>query len=392
MEKKTPKSGGYGWSKLPHDLLRPIFESLGFPDFRRARIVCWNWHSVSKLTLPRKTESPWLMLIPEGDNGCVLYNPEEDKVYTTMRDFSGVRFLANSGNWSLVLDSRSNLYIIDLFSEEKIDLPPLESIKPCKCTLKRVGDKDFERRVYDVRHTSVSILRTDVMRGRLWVDEKTKEYVVLWFFNEPANCVCFCKNGDDRYTNIPLRFNIFNRKQAIYDVVLVRGHDLYIQSNRDYIRHLRLCGPQGFEDVSWSNPVSRRTPCQLHANCDITVVTSSGEVMLVQSILDKTSTERGRSFRVFKKNPKPNPNQYYVEVDSLGDESLFLGLRTTVPGIQPNSIYFTSYDSVCWRLLEDLNMDICVFNLATKTFKSFPRISNMKLKAARWFLPDSCGT
>ncbi|CAE5981755.1 unnamed protein product [Arabidopsis arenosa] len=62
-----------------------------------------------------------------------------------------------------------------------------------------------------------------------------------------------------------------------------------------------------------------------------------------------------------------------------------LDLGITMPGIEPNSIYFTRQDRVLHR--QDINLHICVFNLETKTLKRLPRLSNMKLMDARWFLP-----
>lgn len=133
------------WSELPIDILRSLLERLRFVDFHRAKIVCSYWYSCSKQSLLRKTWSPWLILFPE-KGGCAIYNPDEAKDYKTKRDSSGIRFLANSVNWFLVLDSRSNLYIIDVFSEKKIDLPPLESIKNGLYSLEQVGGKAFKAR------------------------------------------------------------------------------------------------------------------------------------------------------------------------------------------------------------------------------------------------------
>lgn len=135
------------------------------------------------------------------------------------------------------------------------------------------------------------------------------------------------------------------------------------------------------------------SPCRYEADCDIdceiVVVNKSGELFLVESILDQTSVETRRSFRVFKKAPDPNLYQqdYMEEVYSLCKEALLLGLHTTVPGIEPNSIYFTSHDYPDYRVQTTMPIDICVFNLATKTLKHFSRLSNMKLKSALWFLP-----
>jgi len=79
-----------------------------------------------------------------------------------------------------------------------------------------------------------------------------------------------------------------------------------------------------------------------------------------------------------------NPEE---EVDSLGDETLLLDLGILVPSISPNSIYFTRHGHIYRK--EHFNLDICVFNLETKTLKRFPSLVNMKLKDARWFVPGT---
>ncbi|CAD5318483.1 unnamed protein product [Arabidopsis thaliana] len=234
------------WSELPPDLLGSIFHRLSFTDFHRAKIVCWNWNLSSKLTVPKKIRSPWLMLFPEGNNedgSVLLFNPEEEeKIYKTKRYFSGIRFLANSGKWFLVIDSLFNLYIIDVFSENKIDLLPLEE---------SLLDKE----------------ESEDLTGLLW------------------------------------------------------------------------------------------------------------------SILDNTTIGSHRRFCIFK-NIDYNPQE---EVDSLGDEALLLNLGILLPSIAPNSIYFTRHGRIYHK--EHFNLDLCVFNLETKTLKRFPSLANMKLKDAQWFFP-----
>ncbi|CAN8243698.1 unnamed protein product, partial [Cochlearia groenlandica] len=353
------------WSKLPVDILRSVFESLSFVDFQRSKMVCSNWYSVSKQTVPRKIGSPWLMLFPEDViSGHALYNPREDKIYMSLRDFSELRFLANSGKWFLVVDARSNLYIVDVFSETRIDLPPIDSLLSDIITLKRVGDKEFRTSGY----ASTGKARTDDLRGLLWVDEKTEEYVVVWFFYSRPGGLGFCRKGDDHYSYIPLRLGVQKLLNGACDLVL-RGYRLYILSTRRYVRVLDLSGQQGFQDITVSNPPPMFSPggyC-----CDISLaVTSSGEVLLVESL----TIESQRSFTIYKQDPNADPffqRPILLEVDSLGDEALLLDLGITVPaspthGIEPNSIYFTRHDD-----------HICVFNLATKTLKRFPSLSNM---------------
>lgn len=91
----------------------------------------------------RKGEPPSLILFPNNvENVCVLYNPEEDIIYKTKRDFPGTRFIGNSGKWFLVVDSEYSSYKIDVFSDNRIHLPTLESLLSSDYTLKRVGDKE----------------------------------------------------------------------------------------------------------------------------------------------------------------------------------------------------------------------------------------------------------
>ncbi|CAA0247721.1 unnamed protein product [Arabidopsis thaliana] len=105
----------------------------------------------SNLIQRPKARSPLLMLSAEKD-GCrsnSVYNPYNDRVYETKSDFSGYRFLGNSGKWFLVVDSRMKLYIIDVFSEKRIDLPPLESFKGSHFKIWREGEENVKHMLMD---------------------------------------------------------------------------------------------------------------------------------------------------------------------------------------------------------------------------------------------------
>nr|ABE65657.1 F-box family protein [Arabidopsis thaliana] len=73
------------------------------------------------------------------------------------------------------------LYIIDVFSEERIDLPPLESLKGSLLKIERVG----EDKVRDILISDLSRgapHTAEDLRGRLWVGDKKEDYVVVWHF------------------------------------------------------------------------------------------------------------------------------------------------------------------------------------------------------------------
>ncbi|EOA22665.1 hypothetical protein CARUB_v10003367mg [Capsella rubella] len=366
----TPSS--VHWSELPMDILRSVFERLSFVDFNHAKNVSPNWYLCSKQTSPRIDKSPWLMLFPH-EGGCALYNPNEARVYKTKRDLSDIRFLANSGNWFLVLDSKLDLSIIDLFSGKKIHLPPLDSLKSDQ---RRLGDKE--------------IMNVEDLRGLLWVDEKKEEYLVVWYLSykhKATKFLAFCKNGEDHYREVPDWIELHLQNRA--DVVLLRGDSIYISmtSTLAYIAKLDLSGQEGFKVVVKMKlfvPVLQRCLHDLTYSSNV-AITISGEVLFVVSICNQRTMRR--TVHLYKKYDNLKP----VRVDSLGDEALLLDLGITVPadhnlGIEPNSIYFTRN-----RGCERSCLDISVFNLATKTIKRFPDLgpsNNLNFEDARWFLPS----
>ncbi|CDY70320.1 BnaAnng33330D [Brassica napus] len=355
----TPPNCDRGhWSELPMDLLRCLLERLSFVDFHCAKMVCSNWYLCSKQTLGSKAGSP-MLIMSEKEGSYRLYNPEEDRVYEAKSNY---RFLGSSGKWFLVVDSRSDLHIINVFSNERIRLPPLETVKSSLYKIERLGgDKG----------------------AVLWVDEKKGDYFVVWRFEE-CPYLRFCKKGDVHYHEISTRFDV--QSGGLKDVVL-KGNSLYVQTEHGYIRHLDLSGQHSFEDVwviNW-HPV-RMGGYRIISFSNNFAVTTSGEVLSVLAITSESSFERNRTFHLYKKQ-----DTKLIKVDSLGDEALFLDFGITVPadhtlGIEPNSIYFTRDDRFRHKRVSCI--DICVYNLATKTIKRFPSLYNLKLKDAQWFLPS----
>ncbi|KAH0870179.1 hypothetical protein HID58_077201 [Brassica napus] len=123
------------WSELPQDLINSVLERLDFADSRRAESVCSSWYSAAKRCVAKK-QIPWLILLPDEDDKinnhwCKLFNPgEKDKLYK-IRDedveFANSYCLATYGNWLFMVDYWYNLYLLNIFTHERIDLPPVES-------------------------------------------------------------------------------------------------------------------------------------------------------------------------------------------------------------------------------------------------------------------------
>ncbi|XP_010480772.1 PREDICTED: F-box protein At5g25290-like [Camelina sativa] len=162
---------------------------------------------------------------------------------------------------------------------------------------------------------------------------------------------------------------------------------LYYLSHRCYIRELDLSGQDGFKDVDLGITGVKK----LISSGDSIAVTISGDVLLVYT----RAYEPVWIFRVFKSYPKGLDRiSTLVEVESLGDEALSFDLGITVPadltlGIKPNSIYFTRNDRFGHPSCNIPCLDICVYNIATRTIKRFFSGSTLKLKDAQWLLPSA---
>ncbi|KAL0686070.1 hypothetical protein Bca4012_052918 [Brassica carinata] len=316
---EAPSSGG--WSELPVDILRYLLERLSFFDFHRAAIVCSNWYLCSKQTLRLKFRSPLLMLCPE-EGGCRL---------------SGYQFLGNSGKWFLVVDSRSDLYIIDVFSHKRMLLPRLETLKGGPHEIQGVGENEF------------------------------KENLI-------KRCTLFAW---DHFTIKDLRVGMDVRRE-------LRGlDDMVLKVNHKFPMSIPIADERAmyaYKPISVGEHI---------------VVPTSGEPLFLYTRAYEPTSGRPRIFRLYKRDAKDlEPNTFLVEVDSLGDVALFVDLGITVPadrtlGIEPNSIYFTRDDRLFNHTKRSTPcIDVCVYNLATKTIKPFASLSNFKPNDAMWFLPS----
>ncbi|KAG7578908.1 Prp31 C-terminal [Arabidopsis thaliana x Arabidopsis arenosa] len=258
-------------------------------------MVCSYWYSGSKQTVHRKSGTPWLMLFPD-DGGCLLCNPYEKVVYKTKRDCSGSRFLASCGKWLLMLDSRSRLYIIHVFSGNRIDLPPLESLL-----------------------SNYSALKRDI----LWVDEETKELALVWFFDAPACFVCLYKK---RECSLRSHSSYLWSSQEINwpcSWSCSSGYRLYILTSRRSVRVIDFSGQQGFEELTGSDTSPMFSP--LGYSCYFSIaVTTAGEVLLVTTTTSESS-ERVFCFCNYKKAPNADPE------DQIARSCLLLHLGITVP-------------------------------------------------------------
>ncbi|CAH8275751.1 unnamed protein product [Arabidopsis lyrata] len=361
MEKKqNPNSHtSHSWSDLPHDLLNLVLERLSFANFQRAKSVCSSWYSASRQSVPNN-QIHWLILFPEENNdntSCTLFNPDEkDRLYKTQdlgEEFAKCECRATYGSWLLMQDPLFNLYIVNLFTNERINLLPVELLW-----------EGYELGVSGRKGRMKS--RGGYVRSPVfWIDEKTKDYVVLWGLRDW--CVFYSKKGDTSWNQIP--------QTPDCSRILYKDHKLYFLGYFHSFKIFDLSGeiPQQIFDSSvWIDHFSLRG----RDVCTTTlVVTLTGKVLKVEKMRDK-------SFKVFEVYSSRR------RIHSLGDESIFLDQGITVPandtdGFIKNSIYFSN----CYK---KHTKDMFIFNLETHkteplhTFDS----SSFQFSRAQWFVPS----
>ncbi|KAJ0263502.1 F-box domain-containing protein [Hirschfeldia incana] len=355
-----PKRNLPCWSELPVDIMRLIFERLGFADFERAKTVCSSWLSGSRQSKPNN-KIPWMILRPEEKNYCLLFNPEdrEEKLYKTQHlgdDFADSHCLATCRSWLLMHPSYANsedpLYLLNLLTSERIYLLP---------TTNRRFDSPI-----------------------LWIDDKTKDYIVI------GETLVYFKKGDNSWKQ--LSEGIQDQEDIVFN-----DQKLYCLTN-DELRIFDFSGafPLQLSRVSIGGGCVKlegrglmvrlpRIPWHVQEvrGRKNVVVTVRGDVLVVES--ESPFMSETWNFKIFK----VDSSKGLEEIFSLGDEAILLDLGVTVlakdqEGVTSNSIYFTG-DEINWY-----DTEIFVFNLDTKKVEQLPELvsSSVSFSRARWFLPS----
>ncbi|XP_010448924.1 PREDICTED: putative F-box protein At4g22170 [Camelina sativa] len=369
------------WSELPLDLLISVFERFSFANFQRSKSVCSSWYSASRHSVP-KNQIHWSILFPEDNTNnnndshysCTLYNPDEkDKLYKT-QDL-GVEFAKNVckatyGSWLLMKDPLNKLYIVNVFTNERINLPPVELLW-----------KDYElnttSRQKDTYNGRIKSVRSPVF----CIDEKTKDYLVIWGFG--FWCVVYSKKGDTSWNKIPETSFCFN--------MVYRDHKIYFLNFHDVFKIFDFSGEVPQQTFEWMVYVDKwpRVHCHppdnnWHSNVTTLVVTLTGKVLKVERMWVVSS--RTWSLRVFEVYSSDILKKKERRIHSLGDESILLDQGITVlandtDGFVRNTIYFS--DAFCFR------NHMFTFNLETQKTEPLHTfdISSFQFSSVQWFVP-----
>ncbi|KAL0834589.1 hypothetical protein Bca101_086478 [Brassica carinata] len=386
-EKQKPKSHDHligrdtpeSWSDLPQDLLNSILERLSFANFQRAKAVCSSWHASSRqcVHIP-KSQIHWLILFPEDDENnnnnypCTLFNPQErDKRYKTQDlglEFAKSFCISTYGSWLLMRHPLRSLYVVNLFTNERINLPSVES---------QLGMVKVERTLdgYELRTTSPNekvYKGISIRTPMFWIDERTNDYVVIWGLRDL--CVVYSKKRDTSWTQLP-------KTAGCVDVVY-KESKLYFLSLSGCFLIFDLSGETP-QQIFQCGVIVERLRLGLVVPTKL-VVTVTGEVFKVEKWWRPRSETW--SFRVIKVcSPGFLRMRNHQLVGSLGDESMLLDQGITVLG---NDGFIR--DSIYFSVKRDNTSSIFVFNLKTKKTEPLHNFdcSLAQFSRSRWFLPS----
>lgn len=354
----------YDWSKLSTDLLRSILESLHPKDFHRARTVCSSWYSVSTTCI--RPLYPWRILFRK--SSTLLFDPEQDKTIETEHpgtDFSKHCLMASCSNWLLIIDPRLDLYLLNVFTCERINLPSMESL--------------LLRNASFYGNTTSSNIS-----ACLWMNERTRDYVVAWSYKE--HYLFSYKKGDDSWCE---------HKGARCKSLAYKNNKLYVYTSDDYVKILDLSGDSPNEIVEGNPYRNHRFHFVLQRGEHVwkkkVAITNSGEVLIVLSL---RGLHEQRLFCIFKMNVESGN---WERVDSLGGEMLMFGYGVTIrspikeidgQGIKSDSICFIDYDlwPAAGYFRPNRQIYCGIFDLASSTI-TWPKISDASVLKSFWFVP-----
>ncbi|VVA96348.1 unnamed protein product [Arabis nemorensis] len=245
--------------------------------------------------------------------------------------------------------SRRKILKATTTSVHRIPLPSLESVDG-----------------WQIGHSGrFSYERSKIGKAVLWVDEKSRDYFVVWNFD----ClVAYHKKGD---ANNSWKVLKPLKNEGFYDMVL-KERKLYVLSDGRGVKVF---------DFSYGDPptefcVSSQSPWY---NRSVNLVlTLSGELVLIISNMGR------HSFNVFKLDPTSSK---WIKIESIGDEALLLDQGITVAakdGVMKNCIYFSNHH---FRRYEgtnlgkdDIDNGICVYNIQTqKVVHKFPYLIDSRM-------------
>lgn len=355
------------WAELLPDLLIRIAERFEFlEDFTSFRRVCKLWCSVAvKKHFKGSQLFPWLMLAEDdSDYRCFVSALDGNLIgKLLLPEAKGKRCFETLG-WLVTLSEAGDMNLLHPLSRFQIPLPHISSF---------INYEDGGMR------NNFIFIQKAVLSSQPCVSSKENNFVLMVI--SACGYLGFWKFGDKDWTVI------VTFKGSFYDVTYYKGQFYAVNTQGN----IYVCDVGG-RDPTVAHAVGG-IPCEILEYKRAYIVESKGELLVVvrdgyDSIflgdygdedytdpndLDESRIDYGTlEFRVFKVDLS---NREWVELQSLGDNALFVGDNASIcvqatkfPSIRPNFIYFTDD---CWPSYVSFNRgggkDMGIYNMEDRS-------------------------
>ncbi|XP_038711603.1 putative F-box protein At4g17565 [Tripterygium wilfordii] len=352
---KKRKTSQPEWANLNGDLLQNIFNKLSFVDVCRTKPVCSRWNKNAQEIFKTRGEVPWLLFPPQeddyylgkGDKTARLLNLQEKRFYNSFNNEATEKIMSccncccvgSSHGWLIFLDEYAVPFLLNPFSSKRIQLPHLDCCLSL-ATLTTFCNPNNVTSVWRERFVNKAILSS-------YPSNLNDCYVALIYGRESR--LAFCRiNGDRSWTEL-------DGKHEPYEDIIIRNktqlcalaHDGSLEV-WDMVQGC-ISTPAKKMDIS-SVEIRRREDSRWRSvkylqTLRYYLVESSGDLLLVIRYVGEIVNTEGEAvsesyllggesnhplvfpyktlhFEVFRLD---NDHKMWVQVDSLGDNVLFLG-------------------------------------------------------------------
>ena len=340
------------WSSLPKDLLITIEEEYLdlYTDKIRFRCVCSSWRSrLSKMPNHKNSRLPWLLIPHNHGITCGFMDPLEKRVHKLELPESGEKvFKGSAYGWVVIAEKSSSIYLVNPLTKARIKLPPRSKFPDVRKYHANKHGKEYllwslslisvPGEYYSVDSTGV---RNDLLQKVVLSSSPTcSNFVAVAIYGELGS-LAYYKRGDKKWS-------VLHDKAPPYKDAIFHDGQLYALKGNG---QLMVCDIGSYPKpiVTEVAPEPSRTPFG-----DLHLVESSSGIMMVQQCFKRgyiyepseLYIRKTTSFNIFRLDT--NRRNWY-QVQSLGDDMLFLGLNSSISisshdypdTYKGNCIYFT---------------------------------------------------
>lgn len=389
------------WSLLPMELLNLIEESLDlYHDKVRLRCICSSWRScLLKMPNHNQHQLPWLLLPHSVGTSCAFFDSLEKKVHKVELPEAGEKvFKGSAYGWVVVAEKSGAIFLLNPLTRNKIKLPSRSKFPDVrKYRADKVGNEYLiwiysavlapgRYQSHDATHVLNFLLRKVILSS----SPTSMDFVAVALYGEYGH-LAYCKRGDKKWSLIDNKFPTCD------DIIFHEGQLYALKCNGQLmVCDIDSCLKPIVTEVA---PAYTRIP----GGDKFLVGSSSGLMMIRRCIhVDRCSisneeiySSKTLSFMIFKLDTS---GRNWYQVQSLGDDVLFLGLNSSLaisshdyPVYKRNCIYFTDVNYNFGLKGTGRPFDEGVFCLDEKKIEPLPTYSsdlNEVWPAPIWVTPN----